>query len=941
MAYVVPQVQVHQEFTQQASPTTDPLRAFIIGPNYKLFRYSESDEKLLIGLGEYDPDADQTYSWPSKPSGSTVDTSYTRLFVDDALLKYFEDQAAADSTIQAVRGKANQIRSDSVSFKANGATYPRSAVLENRDVAVGDVARISGIFGGEEYSLETYVTGFVAEVVAAVVGSPTANSANESTQGASTSSSQTGGVDNLVDISSVSAAAYDGLDDDRITETYTIEVIQASTGGVGSSGKLKVTSASGDDDVAEVIPDDFGSATDIGTRGLTVTFTNSGTMSSSSLGGSYDMDDFVVGQTWEVTVNEAYTEPTVASAGSYTGDDDTIYVVRVTKGGASGTAEVTVSTTTGVDFSGPHVVTFGSAISIGTKGVTFTFSAGNSKLVKNDTWYVQATAEGEGAYQTLKLAHSVPDALRCDAEELEAMSSSSGTCEDVDLTVKLYIKKDIELTRGRIGFAPLVNWQQTQSQFVTKSGVVSYDATWVDDDGDMLPMDLEGGSMYLQYRALTVDYVDAYGQVSDTSDVEGLLGAVDPDNPLAYAVYKAVLNGGGENVRFMAVGSDDADGYTALLGKAMAESGLYSIVPLSRSTTIQDLVKSHINAASTEEKGLWRIGLFNSQVDDTDAFVAAGEATGDGTDTYTLADLMATVDDNPDVAGTQYTRVNWVDGDLLTKGVAAGDLLRINYADDGFGNETYEEYVVSSVESEDTLILQSGPDAPVDVASRFTIYRNLTSAAIATQYANLSTGFGSRRFYHIWPDQVTDGGEVVSGVFLCAALAGLIGSSTAQQNLTNVEVVGFDEVPRTTELMSASDLDTMAEAGTWIVTQDSASGALYNRHTLSTDMSSTKNQELLITKNLDSISYVFQDELSPYIGIANTTDQFLAVLERVIRQTLNFLSTNNYTTLTGGQIVNGEIVTLRRHSVLQDRLIIELSLELPYPFNYADVKLVV
>ena len=115
--YILPQVQVFQEFTEISPEITNPLRAWIIGPNANLFRYSDEDEKSLIRLGTYNPDVEETYDWPHKTAASVVDQKYAKLFIDDAKLRYFQDLIGAGSTVVAVSGYKNRIRSNTLCFK--------------------------------------------------------------------------------------------------------------------------------------------------------------------------------------------------------------------------------------------------------------------------------------------------------------------------------------------------------------------------------------------------------------------------------------------------------------------------------------------------------------------------------------------------------------------------------------------------------------------------------------------------------------------------------------------------------------------------------------------------------------------------------------------------------------------------------------------------------
>lgn len=935
MAYIVPQVLVFQDLQLQPAADVAPQPAHISGGNADLIRYDESDEKEDGFLDYYNESLQECFDWPNRPAGGIVDDDYTRVFIDDALLKYFEDFIGAGDTISTVAGESNHVRASSLSFKANGTSYPRSSEFEDRDVQVGDIAKVRAVVGMDTYTLWTYVSGFVGEVVAAVVGAATADTDNTTTQGApSAESTYTGPASlvNCIDVSTIDQSSYDGLEDGDINETYTVTVLEGSSGGDATTATLRVTSASGNDDVSSVTPAAFGSPTTIGTRGLTVTWDDqdSAECSLSADNNSLSDIDFIPGQQWQISCGQAFTAPTATSGGTYTGDQDVTYIVEVTKGGLyADSPQITVTTNKGVDASGPTAVTApATAVAVGTEGVTISFD--ETALNKGDRYFIVATAETEGAYQTLVLGNNFDTAV-----------IANGATE-VDLT--LYIKKDIEVSENRADTPGTYNWTQSATEICLESGVTALDSSWtVNGEPDPLPVESESsqgfGKIYVTARYWLQDLCDTVETISDVADIDDLIsGPLHPDNPLKWGVSKALANANGTIVTFTAVCDPDVvDNWTTVLDLIDGRDDTYGLVPLTRNTTVLNNFASHVSSQSTPEFGRWRVLWVNMNGVSSKSIVDSDTST-DG------EEVLATLSDDPNTSGTQYTllEVPAGNGEFVTNGVKAGDIVRYLYTTDGFGGTVYTEFVVDAVLNEDALRLVSpGHTAAINVAQKVEIHRNLSATEQAAEVGK-TYSFSDRRIMAVWPDTVGAGGLTFEGYHLCAALAGLASGVVPQQGLTNVTISGFDDLSRTTGLFNRTQLNTMAENGVWIVTQSLQSGEVFSRHAVTTaDNSLINEREEVITRNLDSISFFFLELFSPYIGVSNITDSLLSILQSEMRAGIQALRSRNFVQILGGQLIDGEISRLRAHATLKDRVVAVLNLTLPYPLNNLELHLVV
>jgi hypothetical protein len=1018
MPPVLDQATVFTEFTKGIpADVSAAMRPHLAGPHAQLHRYGSATEKAGILLGAYNALDDTAYSWPARNSSSLVDQDYARVFIDEALLLYYQDLKTLNDTIAPVSGYKNRIDTDGArGFKTNGTSYPRIAALKDRDVAVGDIIKV--VDGSSE--LTTYVAGLVAELVDPVTGAATSDDANaiaqpnsnpgnaptvnatgggtsggalqagdyyvrygfvgpfgetwssDATQftqadndniarvtipalptgatsakiylspanGAATETTlyssgntgttvdltadytpggaayipritQTAGTDNGVNATAVSSASYNGSATGDITETYTITVTQASTGGNLTTARLQVTSASGRDDQTNVTPSATTVATAIGTRGLTVTWTRSA-------------DDFVIGQSWQVTVRQVWAVPVPTSSGTYTGAADITYIVKVSRGGRyadSTKPQISVTAAQGTDSSGPTTVTAAASdVAIGTLGINLQFSGAG--LRKGDIYYVPVTGPSAGAYKTLILGNNLPTALQ--------------TSSDLDLY--LYIKKNITVPQQRISSPPDLNWSTSASQITVNAGIDAYDTT-LTDNGVQFPVPVKGGRLYAEYREWVADYAERITAVRTVADVTALFGAdIHPDSMLPYAALQAVTNSNGQAVYFTAVADpDDTTAWTDVLAILEGLGDIFTLVPLSRNAAVLAAYRTHVVARSSDDiGGEWRHAWFNLAA--VDSLVKIDATTSDDQEV-----VLATLADNPGVAGTQYTylTVTSNNANFVTNGVAVGDVVRYLYGINAFGEETYTEFVVDSVVNEDTLILTDGYSAAVATAQRVEVWRNLTKTQIANNLAAQMTGDNlNKRFVFLWPDQVTDTqGRVVAGYFLCAAYAGMIGGMAPQQGLRNVQIKGFQATPRSTEFFNNGQLNILGNVGFFVVStnEDGWQYAVYAR---TPDLSDATTREEATVRLDDAARYVFYNRAAGFFGKANTTDSAIAMIDAELKAAAQHTISDTRIDRIGSMLESASIKTLRRHLTVLDKLVVEVNAERGLPINGTTLLLI-
>ncbi len=939
--YVLPQVLVFQDFTVSPAVDANPLSAYISGGHAFLTRTTDASEKESGLLGYYDNAVDADYLWPNRPTGSKVDQSYSKVYIENALLQYFTDGISTGSVITKLADYNNRISSASVNFATNG-SYARDADLYDRDVKAGDVIRVRATPGGlDPVVLWTSVKSVIAEDVAAVVAAATADSANAGASSATQTITKTAGADNCVTLTA--GTAYDGLGDGYTSETYTIIVTGSSVGQDYSTATLRILSASGTDDVASVTPAASGSPTNIGTRGLAVTFADDDTAacSLSADNDSVTPNDLIVGQRWNVAVEQAWTAPSPTSnAGTlstYDSSDTTTYIVEVTRGGlysGASAPQISVSTTTGSDQSGPTDVSAAAVdVAVGSRNILVQFSG--TGLNKGDKYYIGVTGVQSGPMRIIELADNL----------------SSDVSGGDEVGIELYIRNPLlEVSENRIGYAPNKNWEQSETEITLKSGIIAYDSSWT-DSGVALPLNVyscagcEWGKAYVTYRSWYSNLANQISSISDVGDIDNIAGSLTPDNPLKWGVYKALTNNNGTPVLYSSVTDpDDVDTWDEILDMAQSRDDVYGMCPLTKNYTVLSAFQGHVGSYSSANEGLWRVVWANLTGIPSIPVVSAGSSVP-GHTTATTSDggeCLAVVEDDPLTSGTQYTIVRNAagNGKFSTNGVRAGDIVRLGYTSDGFGNYTYSEYVVDDVQSEEQLRLKAGPSGPVSVAAKIEIWRNLTLTEEAQEIAQDAGAWNDRRVRATWPDQIESSGTIQEGYHLNAALAGLASGILPQQGMTRLAISGFTDVDRTTRF-SKSQLDTMALSGTWIVTQ-SPDGNIFTRHAITTGAYEDINQrEEMLTRNVDSISYRFKDYFEPYIGITNVTPSMKQALETGLSSLILLLQRERFTENLGGQLISATVTEFEISPIFKDRYVIRLSVEVPYALNNLEIHLVI
>lgn len=450
--------------------------------------------------------------------------------------------------------------------------------------------------------------------------------------------------------------------------------------------------------------------------------------------------------------------------------------------------------------------------------------------------------------------------------------------------------------------------------------------------------DVEESELYVTYRELLTDKSETIHSLSSASDVLDTLGAISPDNPLAQGVYNALLNAGGQTVRYMATPTDDLEGYQDVLQQAELTKDVYFLCPMTRDEDVIDLVQSHVNSMSEATTKRWRIAFVSMEIPDEVALYSSTNRTS-GVDwsakvTVDASTKTATVTFNDDVGDCKFKKD--ITGNSNT--------LRANFND---LTGEYDTFKILKVVNNKTIRVDNTSGKLTTTTTegiKVEIWHTYSNAEKATEIGDISSQLGDRRMYNIFPSVYNNNGVQYTGEFAAACVAGLVSSCLPQQPITNLQLVGIDDVPMVYQTFSLDDLNKMAAGGTFIIMQDSANDEVYVRHQISTayEDNNLNTSELSITKNVDSISYSLDALLSPYSGKYNITPELLSVLRNVINQGLAKLGSDSYG-LYGAQLIlsETEILLLEQDALLKDHVNCNIQLGVPYPFNHLVLKLFV
>lgn len=528
---------------------------------------------------------------------------------------------------------------------------------------------------------------------------------------------------------------------------------------------------------------------------------------------------------------------------------------------------------------------------------------------------------------------------------------------------RLKLDREVALTFGGYAY-----YLQALGILTADAGVTRPTPNLVVDSGGAVRLkqdvlrDVEGypitaaGILIIAYKALRLDVTAKAANpgllnIEDTTQLETALSPINANNPLALMLYFMSINAPGVVVTGLGVDETSSlnpdgteGGYSRALNFLEANE-VYALAPASQDPIVHQLFMTHVDSMSDPDAKGERIVFINPRMPDegVPALVTSG-TEGESTETTNefetnLASLSADIQ----AAGVDPNNIQISDGLYLD---IESNSKRYNIAT-ASGTKVTIRVAFSPGENDDNFY--SLTSLPVGLlGENFTIYKrgadlvdtdgNPDYQEIAQAYQDLGKTYANRRVVMVAPENVganiESSEQRIPGYYLCAAIAGMCAQQPPQQGFTNFPITGFTRPFGSNDVFTQRQMNIGAAGGTYWVVQEVAGAPLTCRHQLTTDLTSIETRELSITKVVDFTAKFMRAGLRGFIGKFNITQPFLDTLSTVVQGQLSFLAES-------GVIVGGDLNNIIQDKSAPDTVLIDVTLDVPYPCNYIRLTLVI
>lgn len=466
--------------------------------------------------------------------------------------------------------------------------------------------------------------------------------------------------------------------------------------------------------------------------------------------------------------------------------------------------------------------------------------------------------------------------------------------------------------------------------------------------------------LYIQYKGLRKD-VSAVAQtagvlrIPDQQTLSAVLDPITEENPLGLALFMCLVNAPGLEVKALGVDEISAaapEGTEVAYARAAAmleSEEVYAIAPLTQNEVVHSIFGAHVVAISAPEQGGERIVFINKAMPVRKNPVVAASGTK-ANSTATSNQML--LDVNPAaglVAAGKNPALPFAASDGVYMEFEVGSELRRYSVSSVSGSLANFRTTFSTGENTDgfystttlsSTVINASWSLKVRGASIVVPGSNpprLDYSLVSEVVAEANAGFKNRRLYSVFPDTIktTVAGveKSLPGYYACAAITGMVASQPPQQGFTNFPMSGLTGVVGT-EKFTKKQLNTMAGGGTYVLIQDVQGGPVTSRHQVSTDGTSIETRELSITKVVDFTAKFLRASIRKFIGVQTIDEQFLDTIGTTIQGILNFL-------IETGVLNGAEINNILQDADQPDTVLVDITLDVPYPANYIRLTLAV
>lgn len=173
----------------------------------------------------------------------------------------------------------------------------------------------------------------------------------------------------------------------------------------------------------------------------------------------------------------------------------------------------------------------------------------------------------------------------------------------------------------------------------------------------------------------------------------------------------------------------------------------------------------------------------------------------------------------------------------------------------------------------------------------------------------------------------------IPGYFAAAAVAGQVSGQDPEQPLTRLPIVGIERVKYSSDWFSDTQLNNMAEGGTYIVMQDQINLPAYCRHQLTTDTTTVESREVSIQKSIDFTAMFLRRNMRGLIGRNNITPQFIKTLKAIVNGI-------GIQLVRLGVLGDFKLLEIKQDESQRDKIKLKISILANYPSNYIEIDLI-